>query len=73
MPSTRLLFVTPIHCSSVWVRLTPPTVVAAMSKEEEAGHVIVTKAKEVVEAGSATMTKVDEAQDVIYGQEKEKI
>jgi len=44
-----------------------------MSQEEEARHVIVTKANEVVEAGSATMTKVDEARDVIYGKEKEKI
>ena len=36
-------------------RLTPPAVVAAVANEEEVGHVIVTKAKEVAEAGSATM------------------
>jgi hypothetical protein len=35
-------------------RLAPPAVVAAVAKEEEVGHAIVTKAKEVVEAGSAT-------------------
>ena len=36
-------------------RLTPPVVVAAVAKEEEAGHAIVTEAKEVVKARSATM------------------
>jgi hypothetical protein len=36
-------------------RLAPPAVVAAVAKEEEIGRAIVTKAKEVVEAGSATM------------------
>ena len=35
--------------------LTPLAVVAAVAKEEGVGHVIVTKAKEVVEARSATM------------------
>ena len=36
--------------------LAPPAVVAVVAKEEEeVGHVIVTKIKEVVEAGSATM------------------
>ena len=35
--------------------LEPLTLVAVVAKEEEVGHVIVTKAKEVVEAGSATM------------------
>ncbi len=35
-------------------RLAPPAAVA-VAKEEMAGHVIVAKAKEVVEAGSATM------------------
>ena len=35
--------------------ITPTAVVVAMEKEEEVGHVIVTKAKEVVEARSATM------------------
>ena len=36
-------------------RLTPPAVVAVVANEEEVGHTIVTKAKEVVEARSATM------------------
>jgi hypothetical protein len=36
-------------------RLAPPAVVAAVGKEEEVGHAIVTKAKEVVEARYATM------------------
>ena len=36
-------------------RLTPPAVVAAVANEEEVGHAIVTKAKEVVEARSATL------------------
>ena len=36
-------------------RLALPVVVAAVAKEEEAGHVSVTQAKEVVEAGSAIM------------------
>ena len=36
-------------------RLALPAVVAAVAKEEEVGHAIVTKAKEVVEAGSTTM------------------
>ena len=35
--------------------LTPLAVVAAVAREEEVGHVIVAKAKEVGEAGSATM------------------
>ena len=36
--------------------LAPPAVVVAVAKEEEVGHAIVTKAKEAVEARSATMT-----------------
>ena len=36
-------------------RLALPAVVPTVAEEEEAGHVIVTKAKEVVEAGSTTM------------------
>ena len=36
-------------------RLTPPSVVAAVGKEEEVEHAIVTKAKEMVEARSTTM------------------
>ena len=40
---------------AVCERLTPPAVVAAMAKEEEIGHAIVTEAKEVVKARSATM------------------
>ena len=36
-------------------RLTPPAIVAAVAKEEEVRHAIVTKVKELVEAGSATM------------------
>ena len=36
-------------------RLAPPTVVVAVAKEEMVGHAIVTKAKEVVKARSATM------------------
>ena len=36
-------------------RLTPPAVVAAVAKEEEVGHVIVTEAKEVAKVRSATI------------------
>jgi hypothetical protein len=36
-------------------RLAPPAVVVAVAKEEMVGHAIVTKAKEVVKARSATM------------------
>ena len=36
-------------------RLTPPAVMAAVAKEEKVGHAIMTEAKEVVEARSATM------------------
>ena len=36
-------------------RHVPSVAVVAVSKEEENGHEIVTKAKEAVEAGSATM------------------
>ena len=35
--------------------LAPPAVVVAVAKEEMVGHAIVTKAKEVVKARSATM------------------
>ena len=41
--------------SAVRKHLTPPAVVAAVAKEEEVGHAIVTEAKEVVKARSATM------------------
>ena len=40
---------------AVCKRHTPLVVVVAVAKEEEAGHEIVTKAKEAVEAGSITM------------------
>ena len=36
-------------------RVAPQAVVAALAKEEEVGHTIMTEAKEVVEARSATM------------------
>ena len=40
---------------AVHEHLAPLAVVVAVAKEEMVGHKIVTKAKEVVEAGSATM------------------
>ena len=54
-------------------QLSLPAVVAAVAKEEEVRQVIVTKAKEAVEARSTTMAKENETRDVIYKKEKEKI
>ena len=42
---------------AVCKRLTPPTVVTAVVKEEEVGHAIVRKAKEVADARSTTMAQ----------------
>ena len=58
---------------AVLERLASLTVVSTMAKEDEVGHVIVKKAKEVVEVRSATMAQEDETWDVIYVKEKERI